>query len=450
MSNVPFGFSAPDPDDDGVGPNDEPTRAVPDPFSAMFGGSSADIGAALQQFGQLLSSSSGPVNWELAKDTARQSLASATDPSVTRGESEAIVEALRLADLWLDGATEFASAVSQPKAWSRAEWVDQTIPRWQQLIQTLAERVAAAQSESFPDQLPEQVRAMAGPLMGVMQQMSGVMFGMQVGQGLGALATEVVGSTDVGVPLAPDGVAVLLPSNVSEFGSGLGVPADEVRLYLALRECAHIRLFHHATWLRSRIVSAVDDYARGISIDTSGMESLISGIDPTNPEALSELVQSGVFEPPTTPEQQAALDRLETLLALVEGWVDDVVFNAAHERLPGAAALREALQRRRATGGPAEATFETLVGLQLRPRRLREAAAFWRAVAAGQGTAARDALWEHPDLLPRAEDLDDPEGFAASLADPSGGFDLSALDDAPPAPDEPTTPDTDNPTAPNR
>ena len=337
----------------------------------------------------------------------------------------------------MDSATELASAVAQPKAWSRAEWVEQTISRWQELIQTLAERVAQAQSENLPEQLPEQVRAMAGPFMGVMQQMSGVMFGMQVGQGLGALATEVVGSTDVGVPLAPGGVAVLLPTNVTEFGNGLGVPADEVRLYLALRECAHIRLFHHAPWLRSRIIAAVNDYARGISIDMSGMESLIGGLDPTNPEALNELMQSGVFEPPTTAEQQAALERLETLLALVEGWVDDVVFTAASPRLPSTAALREALQRRRATGGPAEATFETLVGLQLRPRRLREAAAFWRAVASGQGSGARDALWDHPDLLPNAEDLADPEGFAAKLNDPSAGFDLSALDNAPPAPAEP-------------
>ncbi len=444
MSDVPFGFSAPDPDDPDNGSGEVAnggTGANSDPISAMFGG---DFGAALQQFGQLMSSSSGPVNWDLAKDTARQSLTSAGDPSITDGERTAVVEAIRLADLWLDSATELASAVAQPKAWSRAEWVEQTMARWQELIHTLAERVAAAQSESLPQQLPEQVRAMAGPLMGVMQQMSGVMFGMQVGQGLGALATEVVGSTDVGIPLAPDGVAVLLPTNVSEFGSGLGVPADEVRLYLALRECAHLRLFHHAPWLRSRIIAAVDDYARGITIDMSGMESLIGGLDPTNPQALSELVQSGVFEPPTTAEQQAALERLETLLALVEGWVDDVVFAAANSRLPSTAALREALQRRRASGGPAEATFETLVGLQLRPRRLREAAVFWRAVATDRGTQARDALWDHPDLLPNAEDLADPEAFAATLSDPLARFDLSALDNAPPAPAEPPTPVADD------
>lgn len=70
------------------------------------------------------------------------------------------------------------------------------------------------------------------------------------------------------------------------------------------------------------------------------------------------------------------------------------------------------IRRRRAAGGPAEQTFATLVGLELRPRRSRDAAALWARIAREQGTEARDAIWDHPDLLPTAEDLDDPAGYA--------------------------------------
>jgi putative hydrolase len=122
-----------------------------------------------------------------------------------------------------------------------------------------------------------------------------------------------------------------------------------------------------------------------------------------------------LFEPETTPDQQAALRRLETLLALVEGWVDAVVADAAGQRMPGAQALRETSRRRRASGGPAEQTFATLVGLELRPRRLREAAALWWAVTSKHGVSGRDSLWGHPDLLPGADDLDDPIGFAEAM-----------------------------------
>jgi putative hydrolase len=123
-------------------------------------------------------------------------------------------------------------------------------------------------------------------------------------------------------------------------------------------------------------------------------------------------MSSGLFEQQTTDEQRAALERLETLLALIEGWVDLVVAEAVGERLPGADALRETLRRRRASGGPAEQTFATLVGLELRPRRLRAAAELWRVLGEKRGTSGRDTIWAHPDLLPTASDLDDPAGFA--------------------------------------
>jgi hypothetical protein len=97
--------------------------------------------------------------------------------------------------------------------------------------------------------------------------------------------------------------------------------------------------------------------------------------------------------------------------------VDEVTATAALPHLPHAVALREMIRRRRAAGGPAEQTFATLVGLELRPRRSRDAAALWAQIARAGGSGARDAVWDHPDLLPTAEDLDDPAGYAARRAE---------------------------------
>jgi putative hydrolase len=212
---------------------------------------------------------------------------------------------------------------------------------------------------------------------------------------------------------------VLVPQNVAEFAEGLDRPADEVRLFLALREAASQRLFAHVPWLRQQLHEAVHAYARGITVDREAIERSVSeamggaegGFDPSDPESLQRLLPA--LEPEETPEQQLALRRLETLLALVEGWVDTVVAAAAGDRLPGWSALAETMRRRRASGGPAEQTFATLVGLQLRPRRLRDAATVWGAMAAQHGTIARDRLWSHPDLLPTSDDLDEPLDFVA-------------------------------------
>jgi putative hydrolase len=242
---------------------------------------------------------------------------------------------------------------------------------------------------------------------------------------VGALAEEVVSSTDVGLPLGPEGVAALLPAGVTAFGAGLSVDSEEVRVFLALREAAHHRLFGHVPWLRARLLGAVDDYARGIKVDAAALRDAMPQIDPSNPEALNEALSgAALFQPEDTPEQKAALARLETLLALVEGWVATVVSAAATDRLPHATALAEAIRRRRATGGPAERTFATLVGLELRPRRLREAATIWEGLTKERGVTGRDAVWTHPDLLPTADDFDDPDGFVRGRPE----LDISGLD----------------------
>ncbi|MCQ4042892.1 zinc-dependent metalloprotease [Streptantibioticus rubrisoli] len=433
MSDTPFGFGVPpeEPEDGDEGkkkglPGGDPfgggnpfgfgggtTGGGDNPLAAMFGSLNPnDLGAAFQQLGQMLSYEGGPVNWEMAKDIARQTVAQGAqngtkDASVGASERAAVEEALRLADLWLDGATSLPSGSGVSVAWSRAEWVEATLPAWKELVDPVAERVGAAMGGV----LPEEMQAMAGPLLGMMRSMGGAMFGTQIGQALGVLAGEVVGSTDVGLPLGPAGKAALLPVNIAAFGAGLGVPEGEVRLYLALREAAHQRLFAHVPWLRAHLFGAVEGYARGIKVDTARLEDAVGQLDPANPEALQEALQQGMFQPEDTPEQKAALARLETALALVEGWVDAVVHAAAAPHLPSAGALRETLRRRRATGGPAEQTFATLIGLELRPRRLRDASRLWASLGDARGMDGRDALWAHPDMLPTAEDLDDPDGF---------------------------------------
>lgn len=440
--NFPFGFGMPEEPDDDDARGGEPARGRPsppqDPFG-MFGGGGMnpqDMSTMLHRFADLMSWQGGPVNWDLAKDTARHAVSQAGDPSVSDTERREVEEAVRLADHWLDAATTIPSGVSVAEAWSRSEWIENTVDVWSQLCDPVAGRVV----ESMGSVLPQEMQAMAGPLQGVVRQMGGMMFGGQTGQALGELAQEVLGSTDVGLPLGPAGRAALLPRNVAAFGEGLGIPQDQVRLYVALREVAHQRLFQHVPWLRGRLLGAVEEYARGITVDTSRLEEAVTHLDPNNPEALQEALSGGLFDTEDTPQQQAALARLEAELALVEGWVDTVVNAAAQGKLPAADALAETVRRRRASGGPAERTFATLVGLEMRPRRLRDAAALWRALGEEQGTGERDAVWNHPDLMPTAEDLDDPEGFARRS---SADLDISALTDEEPPRDDP--PDDDPP-----
>ncbi len=411
MSITPPGGGSGEEPDEGGGQN--PFRGTP--FEQLFGsGQMPDLGQLMSQMQSLMQPHEGPINWDYAVDTARKLVASSPDPSPTQKQKDAVADAVRLADHWLDETTGFPSGVATATAWSRAEWIVNTTGVWKVLVEPLAGQLIGALGTS----LPEEARTMAGPFLGMIEKATGLMVATQVGQALGGLAGEVLAASDIGLPLGPVGHAALVPANVAEFATGLGVEESDVMLYLALREAAHQRLFAHVPWLREHLIGAVADYARGIEIDTSGMEEKLRSLDVANPAELQEALQGGLFEPKDTPAQKAALSRLEVTLALVEGWVDEVVGQATAERMPNAGRLAEAVRRRRAAGGPAEETFAALVGLELRPRRLRDASTLWGSLRTRQGTEARDGVWMHPDLLPTEADLDDPLGFREDAAAP--------------------------------
>lgn len=369
-----------------------------------------DLSALMSQMQALFApgGGDGPVNWTAVRDMARRVTASSPDPSPTSSQSAAVADAVRLADHWLDSATDFPSGVVTTAAWSRADWVEETVDVWKVLV----EPIAASATTALEQAMPEEVRQMAGPLLAMLAKASGAMVANQVGNGLGALAGEVLTASDIGLPLGPDGKAALLPANVEAFAADLSdVTPDDVLLYLALREAAHQRLFANVPWLRDHLISAVADYGSGVDIYTSSMEERLRGLDLNNPAAIQEAMSGGLFDLDSSPAQKAALERLEVTLALVEGWVDEVVSQATAERMPAAVKLQETVRRRRAAGGPAEATFSSLVGLELRPRRLRDASTLWGSLRTRQGTEGRDGVWMSPALLPTAADLDDPLGF---------------------------------------
>jgi len=446
----PFGFGPPgrpgddDPNSGGQGPGGPPGFG----FGAPGGGGPGNpnqFADALRQFADLLSYTGGPVNWELAKNLARHAIAAKGDPSVLANERAAVTEAVRLADLWLDDVTDFPSGIRKIEAWSQSEWLEATFPVWSSLCEPIAAKAVDAmgsmmtidQSQLDTADVPPEMRAMLSGMGGLsalapmLRQLGGAMLGGQIGTAIGELAGDMASSTDIGLPLAPEGTAALLPSGVTAFGEGLSVDLSEVRLFLALREAAHHRLFGHVPWLRQYLLGAVEAYAAGISVDMSKLRDALPEMDMSNPEEALRDALSGetLFRPEDTPQQKAALARLETALALVEGWVATAVSAAADSRLVHAAALAEAIRRRRASGGPAERTFATLVGLELRPRMLREAAALWSGLTQARGADGRDALWAHPDLLPTADDLADPDAFVRGTEPTDLDADIASLEE---------------------
>ncbi|OBG79992.1 hydrolase [Mycobacterium sp. E802] len=444
MADLPFGFSAgDDPDrdkqkkdpDSGSGSGNPGPGPGADPFGFGMGGGNfnmGDLGQIFTKLGEMFSGAGGamtggkqpgPVNYDLARQLASNSIGFvAPVPEKTTG---AVADAVRLAETWLDGVTPLPAGTTKSVAWTPSDWLDHTLDTWKRLCDPVAEQISSVWASA----LPEEARSMAGPLLAMMSQMGGMAFGSQLGQALGKLSREVLTSTDIGLPLGPKGVAALMPDAIESLTEGLERPRSEILTFLAAREAAHHRLFSHVPWLPSQLLGAVEAFAKGMKVDMSGIEDFARGFNPASlgdPSEMEQLLNQGIFEPKATPEQEAALERLETLLALIEGWVQTVVTAALGDRIPGTSALAESLRRRRATGGPAEQTFATLVGLELRPRKMREAALLWERLTDAVGIDTRDSVWQHPDLLPSAADLDEPAAFIDRMI----GGDTGDLDSA--------------------
>ncbi|MCW2842987.1 MAG: hypothetical protein JWN22_903, partial [Nocardioides sp.] len=216
-----------------------------------------DMGQLFSQIQSLMQPYDGPINWDFALDLARKTVSQQPDPSPTQRQKDAVADAVRLADHWLDDTTSFPSGVTSTSAWSRAEWVVGTADVWKGLVEPIAE----GSVQALGGAIPEEARAVTGPMMGILGKAVGAMLASQVGSGLGTLACEVLSASDVGLPLAPAGRAALVPANIATFADGLDVTEDDVLLYLALREAAHQRLFSHVPWLREHLLGAVTSYA---------------------------------------------------------------------------------------------------------------------------------------------------------------------------------------------
>ena len=376
--------------------------------------------AALQQLLSKLTSAIVPgettegLNWSLVETQAKQ-IAGANSRPVPESVGKAIDAAMATGSLWLDEVTEVASITSEPKLLSRELWVADSLGLFKDLATPVANRMSEALTENFKENLPEEFSGFMSQASGLMKSAGSVMFAMQMGQALGRMAEEVLSAGDIGLPIFKEPRPAFVAQNLAQLVDSLEEDSDQVYFYFVIRELAHARLFKQSKWLRDYTVNLITAYAREISIDNTRIIEMSENFDPADIGNIQKAFESGSLIAPRTPSQTIALERIETVLALIEGWVDCVT-QAATTRLPRSAAIAEVVRRKRSAGGPAEKTFLTLIGLELRPRKLREASAMWNEITDKVGIQKRDAIWSHPDLLPTDTDIQDPTALIAKLS----------------------------------
>lgn len=441
----PFGFTP----DDG-----EDSSGKPEDFSAMMRQMQEQI---QRQFEQLGINPAGFVNpfaaftqgsqealpQAVVRDTAKKFVQAQGSQPIGTKDVTVVDSAFEIADLWLNEATVFpaTSGNTAQRAVSRLDWVDETLKGWQATMEPLATGLSSAISSLLDEAMAQQSQdsenseAVAGPMgaiAGLLRTFIGSLIATQLGQAIGGISATATGAHDVGLPLLDPARPLLIPENIEKWSQDLEIPKTEIYLFHALREASIARLFEHNPWIVSYIRSAIVEYGRGIHIDMEAIqrqaEEAMQNFDPSQigPESgensFTIALNNGIFTPEETPTQRAALSKLETALALVDGWADEVSTLAAGDRIPSISQLREMYRRQRATSAPSQQLFKSLLGLEVTPKLAQEASAFWQKIRETKDVAARDQIWS--GILPSAEELLNPEGFLASTEIPD---DLSGL-----------------------
>lgn len=452
----PFGFT-PDSEDDDERDKSDKDGKVPEDFSEMMRQMQEQIQKQFEELGINLGAGANPAGFvnpfaafasqsnealpnNIVRDIAKKFVQTQGSQPIGTKDVTVVDNAFEIAELWLNEATLFPATLqaATPRALSRLDWADLTLPGWQATMEPLAtglsQAITGLLDQAMRDQVQdsdnsEAVAAPMGAIAGLLRSFIGSMIATQLGQAIGGISATATGAHDLSLPLLTPARPVLIPENIEKWSVDLEIPKSEIYLFHALREAAIARLFEHNPWIVSYIRSAIVDYGRGIHIDLEAIqrqaEDAMQNFDPstaTDMNSLNIALNNGIFTPEETPEQRAALSKLETALALVDGWADEVTALATGDRLPALSQLREMYRRQRATSAPSQQLFKSLLGLEVSPKLAREASAFWQKIREVRDIATRDRIWS--GILPNAQELLEPEVFLSSTQIPD---DLSSL-----------------------
>lgn len=366
------------------------------PFPMFF-----QVGGGMPDFlGGLFNGQTGP-RQPAKKDVFLKGIREAEDEPVA-GFASAINDAAILTSSWLDEATTLAGPALPVKVLSGYDFAELTADNWFRMFKPLVERAVAAQEKS------------TGGLgnLGGLQALSAITASLptdgrnyQAGKTAAEFCEQLASGTDLGLPLVTDQL-IILPPVISQLRATTGVSEADITVYLVAREAARQRLFHFAPWIPELFYSAIEEYAAGMYVDTSGQEELDEIFQSGDMQAILEAIQSRINASPELYSHNSnAGMRLATLVGLVEGWVTHVVTLALEPKIPSVELLNDAFHERHHNGGNLKTIVKELGDMAMPVPPVDYAAELWKRVDAAVGMKRRDEIWSHVDFLPDFEQI---------------------------------------------
>ena len=392
----------------------------PTPEEQPFGVPPGDVWNDVPLFREIqrvLMSSSGPVNWELARQVGIASASWGTeDPAPGEADRRGFEEAVRVAELQVAGFTGLEAPTDIPKveAVRRGQWVQANIEGLRAVLEPAAAKIGDAIAAAQQDTVPEPSQAGVAQVLG---QLSPLLLGAQVGTVLGTLAQQVLGQYDIAVPRPDDSGALLfVVPNIARFEKEWSLDPTDFRTWIAIHEVSH-RFEFARPWALTRFRELIDDFTSTLTLDVGELQQRLASLDPSNPESMQEMLagEDSMFGAVMDDEQRLKLRRVQAFMTAAEGYGDHVMHALGAQMLPSYARIDEAMRRYRETE-QVDPVFERLLGIEVKREQYRLGRAFCDTVVELTDEATLARMWDSAEALPSMPELEEPRLWLARSA----------------------------------
>ncbi len=239
----------------------------------------------------------------------------------------------------------------------------------------------------------------------------------QMGVLLGFMGQRVLGQYDLALISAETtpGRLLFVEENIRSVARAMDVPIEPFRTWIALHETTHAFEFEAHPWLRPYIASRLERQISMFSDDAADlgrdavrqMGAALRGEGRRDDQHWLERLM--------TDEQRAVFRETQTVMSLLEGFSDHVMDAVGKDLVPGHARISARFHGRRANRTPFERAMLRITGMDLKMEQYRRGEVFVAAIEEQGGPEALLRLWDGPDSLPTAAELDDPPAWVRRM-----------------------------------
>jgi len=373
---------------------------------------------------RVMSSSSGPVQWELARQLAVAGAAeSGNDPEPAQAARAGLEDALRVAELQVVDFTglEPANDLLRVELARRADWIAGAIDAYRPLVESAASRLQDALARAMTEQVqPDEGSDTPLAALGLgspedlIRQLGPLLQATQIGQVFGFLAARVLGDHDVGIPRAPTGPIGFVLTNIERVEADWSLDPREFRTFVALHQVVH-RLQSERPWLPDYAARVVDDFLSTMTIDVDAIQQRFASLAPADPESLQAAFggeDDAMFGVVLDDEQRLKLDRIRALVGAVEGHGDHVATTIGARLLGTYPQIEEAMRRHR-DDEELDPLFARLLGADVGREHVDLGRRFCDTVVELTDEATLTRMWTDADALPGLAELEEPRLWLA-------------------------------------